>query len=877
MVGNVDSWLPPLRAGRQPAGRALLAWLDDAAAPRLCRVTGGPGSGKTHLVRWLATACGSPGGRRVEVAESVAGLAPDGVSGLLARRLGLSARTPDELVAALGADPRPRRMLVWDVDRAAEPAAVAVFLARLAGLPQVRVVLDLGTEGTPEAVAAFPGAAVLDLDDARWTDPARFAAWYGKLGGGAPFSAEDVFPAPGPALLAARVPADADPSAGYAAAWWAALPEELRPAVRALAAADRPLTRREWAALAGPEAVDRAIDRLPAASAAEDTWWLGAGPLRDAVVAGAPAPDHDVAVRALAAAVPRVAGGPDLPAADPGVLGLLLHHAVAAAKPEALLEDPRFLAFADPVAVTAGFAAHPHSRYAAAWRSAAPALIGTSNAWERAAVLRSRLLATDPAAAAALDRPGPWRAEWAAWQAAGEPPLLAGSLTRGAYSGYAVLADAAGGLRAVQLATGQSTAVPANPVPAGLRSLVALEDGGLVALDGAGRASLPAGSAMPALPEPAALDGATPTALGPLLALGDSTGAVHWRAADGGTATQRLHEGPVTAVGGTVLASTGRVVLVSGGRDGCVRLWRPGSAPMAAPVDRRDGPVTAVAVAHAPQGVVIATAWADGLIRVRSLDAAEGAVDVRPGSPVRSVLIDASGRLVAVLADGVLCLSVDPQAPNSRDLSTTEGYYFSPEPPPAGLSAVPGAAEPALPAAVVGEARHRPGQWLFLVDTAFDAAGSVPSEGIVGCWQIDHHGAPARYIANPAHRSARAAAELPEPQSEAEAVLRQLATGIRGPQDLLATLLGAELHVCTVGASGALFTSLGVRGGHAVDACTSEGLVPRHWAGTAVLTGRELAAAAAGCDLRLNPGSKLTVTFPVDDLARSASAVPSGQ
>ncbi|MFG2819936.1 type VII secretion system-associated protein [Kitasatospora sp. NPDC048365] len=875
MVGNVDGWLPPLRAGRQPAGRALLAWLDDAAAPRLCRVTGGPGSGKTHLVRWLATACSSPGGRRVDVAESAAGLGPDDVSRLLARRLGLPARTPDGLVAALGADPRPRRMLVWDVDRAAEPAAVAVFLTRLAGLPHVRAVLDLGKHGTPEAVAAFPGAAVLDLDDPRWTDPARFAAWYGKLGGGAPFSTEDVFPAPGPALLAARVPADADPSAGYATAWWAALPAELRPAVRALAAADRPLTRTEWAALAGPEAVGRVTEWLPATSEAEDTWSLGIGPLRDTVLAGAPAPDHDAAVRALAAAVPRVADGPDLPAADPGVLGLLLHHAVAAAKPEALLEDPRFLAYADPVAVTAGFAAHPHSRYAAAWRSAAPALIGTSNAWARAAVLRSRLLATDPAAAAALDRPGPWRAEWAAWCAVGEPELLAGSLTRGAYSGYAVLADAEGGLRAVQLATGQLSDVPANPVPAGLRALAALEDGGVVALDGDGHAGLLAGSALPALP--AAPDRATPTALGPLLALGDSAGAVHWRAADGGTATQRLHEGPVAAVGGTVLASTGRVLLVSGGRDGCVRLWRPGSAPMAAPVDRRDCPVTAVAVAHAPQGVVIAAAWADGLIRVRSLDAAEGAVDVRLGSPVRSVLIDASGRLVAVLADGVLCLSVDPQAPNSRDLSTTGGYYFSPEPPPAGLPAVPGAAEPALPEAVVGEARHRPGQWLFLVDTAFDAAGSVPSEGIVGCWQIDHHGAPARYIANPAHRSARAAADLPEPQSEAEAVLQQLATGIRGPQDLLATLLGAELHVCTVDASGALFTSLGVRGGHAVDACTSEGLVPRHWAGTAVLTGRELAAAAAGCDLRLNPGSKLTVTFPVDDLARNASAVPSGQ
>jgi hypothetical protein len=37
-------------AGREPAAAALLAWLADPEAPRLCLVTGGAGCGKSALL-----------------------------------------------------------------------------------------------------------------------------------------------------------------------------------------------------------------------------------------------------------------------------------------------------------------------------------------------------------------------------------------------------------------------------------------------------------------------------------------------------------------------------------------------------------------------------------------------------------------------------------------------------------------------------------------------------------------------------------------------------------------------------------------------------------------------------------------------------------
>ncbi|MFE4599503.1 hypothetical protein ACFRKE_01435 [Kitasatospora indigofera] len=833
-------------------------------------MSGGPGSGKSHLVSWLATACSAPdgpaGGRRV-AALSAAGLTGESASWLLARRLGLASTTPTDLVANLRSDDRPCLLLLWDLNLACDPDRITELLARLLALSHVRIVADLADATTgPAALADVPAPALLDLDQPQWTDLAAFTRWYRTLAPHSALDTDTVFPNPYLARLAARTPAPVDAGGGVAATWWAALPEDLRPALRALAAAPRPLTRTQWSALAAPADVDRAARLLPAHCTTEETWWLPAGLLREAVTAGAPQLDHAAAMRALAAAVPRTpAGTPDLPAADPELLGLLLHHAVQADSAATLLTDPHFLVHADPAAVTAAFAAHPDSRHAAAWRAAGPSLIDTPDATVRAAVLRTRLLDHDPDAAAAADGPGTWRAQWATWVAPTGPPLVAAALTRGAHAGYVLLADASGTLRAADLETGRITDVPANPVPPGTGSLAALADGSVVALDAQGQPLLLAGTALPVLPHPSAVTGTALAALGSHGAAGDGAGRVHWPS---DPAAQQLHTGAVTALDALPLSATGRPLVVSGGVDGCVRLWEPGSVPLADPVDRRGCPVVAVGVGESSGGVLVVTGWADGLVRVHRLDRPGDVVDVRPGSPVRSVHVDDSGRIVVVLADGLVSLWIDPRASDTRDRSSVPGFYFAPEPPPVEPAFTTVAVGPRLPEAVLAEARRRPGRWLCHFDPAAGPNGAHSPQAIVGWWQIDHQGVPARFVAGPTRPLPLGEPEHSEPPSTVEAALQQLLAGHGSPASLLTALLNSDLHVCTGAGPGRLFTSPGVNGRDAVDACTFEALVPRHWAGTTVMTGRALAAAAAGHDLRLTAGTT-SVTFPVDDLARA--------
>ncbi|MFJ8043482.1 hypothetical protein ACIRBX_23585 [Kitasatospora sp. NPDC096147] len=154
---NVRDWLPPLRAGRQAAGRAVLGWSEDPGAPRICRVAGAPGSGKTHLVTWPATAAttlGAPAGHRPAALLPGAGVSLDAAVWLLAEQLFLGSRTPAELLAELGRDARPRLILLWDLDRAAELVAVVrELVAPLLALPHLRI--GLWTEQARRVLNAY--------------------------------------------------------------------------------------------------------------------------------------------------------------------------------------------------------------------------------------------------------------------------------------------------------------------------------------------------------------------------------------------------------------------------------------------------------------------------------------------------------------------------------------------------------------------------------------------------------------------------------------------------------------------------------------------------------------------------------------------------
>ncbi|MEU9609749.1 hypothetical protein [Streptomyces sp. NPDC048057] len=166
--------------GREPAAAALLAWLADPAAPRLCLVTGSAGSGKSGLLAWLAghgMRPGTPAARRVHATVPLRGTGVRGAVWEVAAQLGLVARAPAELVAALAADERPAVLVLADLDGAATPRELVDLIEALLPLTHVRLLVETTAASPAHARLAAHPSAVMDLDDARWTDPVRHEEW----------------------------------------------------------------------------------------------------------------------------------------------------------------------------------------------------------------------------------------------------------------------------------------------------------------------------------------------------------------------------------------------------------------------------------------------------------------------------------------------------------------------------------------------------------------------------------------------------------------------------------------------------------------------------------------------------------------------------
>ncbi|KQV16803.1 MULTISPECIES: hypothetical protein [unclassified Kitasatospora] len=670
MTGDA-SWVPPLRAGRRPAGQALFGWLEDSRAPRLCRVTGSSGSGRTHLLAWLAT--GSPVDnprttRRVHAFLPAAGLTVRSATWLLADRLGVAAHTPVELAAALN-DGRSRVVVVTDLDRAGgrllpdQPGRIAAeLLAPLLALPGLRMAVE-SAQGSPVGEvlgAAAPEAAVLNLDDPRWTDPDAFAAWCARLPG-APAAAAQLYPSPGLAQLAARAAGGvvvdvaaplADRAQAVCAAWWANLPGDLQPTVRALAVTEQELPAEEWALLpgaGGAEAVRRVGTYLPP-HADGISWRLNLSQLASQVATEASPADSAALVRDLAGQ------------RSEALLGLLLRHGVGGR----FLDDPDLLANADPLAVTAAFDAQADTGLlAGAWHSAGPALVTLRSASERATVLN-----------AWLDhdrRPSesPWQTRWAYRPPGGQ--VRAVSLGRGPYAGRILVATDTG-MHVLDEESGQETGVGPLQLPVVPASLACGADAVLIAVDSTGTLGvLP--SPVPGSPNSALqVTGRAAQSLGgeltavavqrdegsPALGVGDARGGVAYftdDSHDGLRPKQPLHDGPVTAL--ATAEARYESWLVSGGADGRVGLWGVSRRSAHPPVETRDIPITAVAASGSTDGLLVVSAWADGLVRVRrQSELGDTVLDLRLGSPVRSAAIDAGGRICLALPERVISLSV---------------------------------------------------------------------------------------------------------------------------------------------------------------------------------------------------------------------------
>ncbi|MGW6540745.1 hypothetical protein ACWGDD_33575 [Streptomyces sp. NPDC055011] len=167
----------PSPTGTHPGAAALLGWLTDPDAPRLCLVTGAPGSGKTALLGWLAAhgTRARRGRRRTDrILVPLAGQSALGTAWTLANRLGVVARTPADLGHALATSEARRTgrtvLLLTDLHAAAEPDAVTELLAGLAEVGRIRLVVETRTGTRPPRAAR---TTVVDLDGEGSPEPAR--------------------------------------------------------------------------------------------------------------------------------------------------------------------------------------------------------------------------------------------------------------------------------------------------------------------------------------------------------------------------------------------------------------------------------------------------------------------------------------------------------------------------------------------------------------------------------------------------------------------------------------------------------------------------------------------------------------------------------
>ncbi|WP_037606863.1 WD40 repeat domain-containing protein [Streptacidiphilus rugosus] len=682
--------VPPLPGGRKPAGAALFGWLADPLAPRLCVVTGAPGSGKSHLLAWLTTACSAddaPQERRVHAMVPLLGLTVSSAVWIAARQLDLYARTPAQLVGALAADSRPTVFCLADLHRAGGPAlpdeprqVLDELVLPLLELPQVRIVVE--TDATTAALlreatgADDVPAAVMDLDAPQWTDAERFGRWYAGLPG-APATArppaEAAYPSPGLARLAAGLGEGfgaGRPSVELLDRWWAGTPDAARPALAALATVDAPLTAEGWTLLVpDPEARRLVAELLPVAPSGVP---LLSTALADHVRPHMPEELPQQLCRALVQAVPRRSDGrPDLDGVPEEHLTLLLTQTLATGQAQDLLGDPEFLVRADPHRITTALkATGATGPLAQAWAEAGPALTEEDDPGVRAEILRHRLHGT-PLAPTREGRAagGGLRTLWRLARGAASWPgpvtaLAAGRAADGKSDGSLLIADATGGLHRLSLIDGSSLGrVPlAQPHP--LRALDYGDDGSLTRLDVWGTSSLELPSAARTESELFAL-----LRFGDACVLGNAAGELTWHQsgahtspdADGGadadrTERVRPHTGPVSSL--AVAQPPGLPPLVfSGGADGTVRLWSPGAEPFPEPLDRRACPVLSVSVAVGTEAVgnplTLAVSWADGLVRLLRFGGEEDPRDLRLGAPVLGLLLLGPNRLVLASAEEV--------------------------------------------------------------------------------------------------------------------------------------------------------------------------------------------------------------------------------
>ncbi|MBC6470152.1 SUKH-4 family immunity protein [Actinomadura alba] len=328
---------PEYTAGRTPAAEALLRWREDRYGPDVCVVTGSPGSGKSHLLSWFTmsttkswSASGTGSGPTM-VATSLRVMGVEDCARHLAAQLGIEVETAGDPIAAVAATTVPALITLAELHESLDPGRVISELIRpLAANGHVALVVEARDSG---ALGLTDAHYVLDLDDPRCTDPELFNRWYAEecrsAPGASPFTAGQVHPSPGVAVIAARA-RGTDPGPGHpiaeraARAWLNGLSETARDAAATLALAVAPMGLATWRLLhcgrhphdprTASRGVDEAAAHLPTAELGIPAYFLRIPSLIGAVAP--PAADHARAHRELAAIMRGWPASDDLGPAD---------------------------------------------------------------------------------------------------------------------------------------------------------------------------------------------------------------------------------------------------------------------------------------------------------------------------------------------------------------------------------------------------------------------------------------------------------------------------------------------------------------------------------------------------------------------------------
>jgi hypothetical protein len=173
-------------------------------------------------------------------------------------------------------------------------------------------------------------------------------------------------------------------------------------------------------------------------------------------------------------------------------------------------------------------------------------------------------------------------------------------------------------------------------------------------------------------------------------------------------------------------------------------------------------------------------------------------------------------------------------------------------------------ANPPITDAMRAAARNQPGTWIYVIDAAFDPAGSVPGWGIAGGYPVDAAGEiQPGFNPNPDYRPSPLTLGLAQPVTELEGALQLAATGYGSPENLLAILVTAD--VLTPARSEQDLSVAVYRdqeGRSVVPVFSSDQHLPADVTGWRRLPMTELLAALPGRHLAIDPGTPVSLTLP---------------